>query len=584
MVCRFLGLGCPLFFIPLHTMSKDSKSRLSIVAVPLFFLLGVLFSMVFLQNRMRSPQINFVYEHPQGKLDAVLYLLEENYVDTVDTEKLVKAGLVSMMRELDPHSAYIDPKEFVAAEEEIKGNFHGIGVQFRMIQDTVTVIMPVSGGPSEKVGIKAGDKIVVAGKDTISGKKLGTDKVVSTLKGPKGSKVRLGILRSGEKSLRYVSVKRDVIPDYSVEVSFMAQPDLGYVKVSRFSATTAREFEDALHKLSKEGMKRLIVDLRSNGGGLLTTCLEICDMFLKKGDVIVYTEGRAREVTEIKATGKGLYQDIPLVVLMDEWSASASEIFAGAMQDNDRGVIVGRRSFGKGLVQEQISLNDGSAVRITVARYHTASGRCIQKPYDGTYEDYEADVLQRYLTGEMTGQDSVLHADTTRYYTRKGRVVYGGGGIHPDVLVPYRTDSLFAYTNQINNRMYSYDFCFDYTVKNRETILKRYPDARSFTQGFEISDELFEEFLKYTEKRGLPRNMASLSKYGEDLRLTLKSLIGRDLYDNEGFYPTYLLRDDDFQKALDLFSGKLSVAGLDKIEEWISGESPAETAGKEKND
>lgn len=550
-------------------MSTEKNSRITIVAIPLFFLLGVLFSLFFLQNRRNQQPLSIIYQHPAGKLDAVMYLLEENYVDTVDEEKLTKAALVAMMRELDPHSSYVDPKEFVKAEEEIKGNFHGIGVQFRMIQDTVTVIMPVAGGPSEKKGIRAGDKIITADMDTLSGKKRPTDEVVRSLKGPKGSKVRLGILRPGESTMHYVTVRRDVIPDYSVEVSFMAEPEIGYIKISRFSATTTEEVRKALEKLSGQGMESLIVDLRSNGGGLLTTCLEICDMFLQKGDVIVYTEGRARSVAKVRATGEGPYQDIPLVVLMDEWSASASEIFAGAMQDNDRGLVVGRRSFGKGLVQEQIPLSDGSAVRITVARYHTASGRCIQKPYDGSYEDYEADMLERYLTGEVMGKDSVLHADTTRYYTCNGRIVYGGGGIHPDVAVPYRTDSLFFYTNQINNKMYSYDFSFDYTVKNRKWMTKKFPDARSFTENFEISDELFEEFIRYTEKKGLPRDTASLAKYGDDLRLTLKALMGRDLYDNEGFYPTYLKKDDDYIQAVKLLQGGMDIEGIEDIDVWV---------------
>lgn len=503
-----------------------------------------------------------------------MQVIEANYVDTVDEEKVTTAGLNAVLHSLDPHSAYLPVQEFAKAEEEIQGNFQGIGVQFRMIDDTVTVIMPVSGGPSEKVGIQAGDKIVIAGKDTISGKKRKTDDVVRSLKGPKGTKVRLGLVRPGTDGLVWVEVRRDVIPTYSVDVSFVVEPGLGYVKVSKFSANTAKEFEKALKKLSSEGVENLIVDLRSNGGGLLTPCLEMADMFLSKGQGIVYTAGRNRRRTEIFASGTGKYQDMGLSVLLDEWSASASEIFAGAIQDNDRGVVVGRRSFGKGLVQEQMELSDGSALRLTVARYYTPSGRCIQKSYEGGYEAYEADLMRRYLSGEMTGTDSASHTDTVRYYTRKGRVVYGGGGIQPDIVVPYKTDSLFVYQNRISSAGYNYDFSFSYTTAHREELKRKYPDARSFTEDFILDDVLFEDFIRYTEKKGLERNRESIAKYGQDMKLTLKALIGRDLYDDAGFYPTYLQRDDDFLRALEVLRGETKVDGFAFGEKGLSGSRP----------
>lgn len=551
-----------MFFLYLYIIMSVSKNTgYTVATLSLFFLLGLLVGVVMMQRRYGPSMVRVFY--PQGtKIDAVMQMISNNYVDTVDSEKLTQAGLEAIMHGLDPHSSYIKAREFAQAEEEIQGNFHGIGVQFRMINDTVTVIMPVSGGPSEKVGIMAGDRIIVADQDTLSGKRLSTDFIMKKLKGPKGTKVRLGILRADESQLRWVEVRRDVIPTYSVDAHFVVKPGIGYLKVSKFTATTAEEFRSAIKDLKREGVGKLVVDLRSNGGGLLSTCLEICDLFLKEGDVIVYTEGRNRQRTEIHASGKGPYQDIPVVVLMDEWSASASEIFAGALQDNDRGLVMGRRSFGKGLVQEQIALGDGSAIRLTVARYYTPSGRCIQKPYQGSYEDYEADVLQRYMSGEMTGKDSTLHGDTTRYYTKNGRVVYGGGGIHPDILVPYKTDTLFVYLNRINNGLYSYDFSFDYANRNRSSLKRRYPDARSFTRDFKISDVLFEDFLQYTEDKGLERDTASIRKYGEDMKLTLKALIGRDLYDDEGFYPSYLQRDDDFIEALKVLEGERKVEGF----------------------
>ncbi len=543
-------------------MSQESNVKTTWVTLALFFALGLLIGVFMMQRRVSSlvPVIRYA---PGSKLGSIMQVIEANYVDTVDEEKVTTAGLNAVLHSLDPHSAYLPAQDFVKAEEEIQGNFQGIGVQFRMINDTVTVIMPVSGGPSEKVGILPGDRIIMAGSDTLSGKGLDTDRIVRTLKGPKGSRVRLGLSRAGADGLVWIEVKRDVIPTYSVDVSFVVEPGIGYVKVSKFSANTAREFRNALRELSARDVRTVIVDLRSNGGGLLAPCLEMADLFLPEGSGIVYTEGRNRNRAHVFASGAGRYQDMGLVILLDEWSASASEIFAGAMQDNDRGVVVGRRSFGKGLVQEQMELSDGSALRLTVARYYTPSGRCIQKSYEGGYEDYEADLLRRYLSGEMTGTDSANHADTVKYFTRKGRVVYGGGGIQPDIAVPYKTDSLFAYLNRISSAGYNYDFSFAYTTANRARLKAEYPDARSFTENFALEDRVFEDFLQYTREKGLPEDTASINKYGGKMKSTLKALIGRDLYDDEGFYPTYLQQDDDFLEALAVCRGEREVDGFD---------------------
>lgn len=488
-----------------------------------------------------------------NKLGVLMEFIENNYVDTIDEERVTQVGLDAVLHSLDPHSAYLPVQDFEKAEEEIQSTFQGIGVQFRMIDDTVRVIMPISGGPSEKAGVLPGDRIIVAGTDTLSGKRMSTDNVMKKLKGPKGTKVRLGLQRAQTEGLVWVEVKRNVIPTYSVDVAFVVEPGLGYIKVSRFAVNTAKEFEKAVRSLSRQGVKTLMVDLRSNGGGLLGACLDMADMFLKEGQGIVYTEGRSRRRTEVLATGNGRYQDMALIVLMDEWSASASEIFAGAIQDNDRGVVVGRRSFGKGLVQEQTALSDGSALRLTVARYYTPSGRCIQKSYEGGYADYEEEMMRRYLSGEMTGEDTASHTDTVKYYTRGGRVVYGGGGIQPDIAVPYRTDSLFVYTNKLSSAGYTYDFSFNYANAHRAELKKRYPDAESFTKGFVFDDALFEDFVRYSESKGLERHAESLAKYGDDVRLTLKALIGRNLYDDAGFYPTYLQRDNDFLEALRVY-------------------------------
>ena len=540
-------------------MSQDNNYRYKALTVALFFVAGMLMGAFMMQRRIGRlrPVINYVQGGggPVSKVGAVMRMIEANYVDTVDGEKLTTVSLDAALHSLDPHSSYIPPKEFEKAEEEIQGNFQGIGVQFRVIDDTVTIIMPVSGGPSERVGVLPADRIIMADNDTLSGKKMSTEAIMKKLKGPKGTKVRLALQRAGNAELIYVTVKRDVIPTYSVDVHFVVEDGIGYVKVSKFAVTTAREFEKAMKELAGAGVNKVIVDLRANGGGLLTSSLEMADMFLEADMPIVYTEGRSRQRMEIRATGKGRYRDMEMVVLLDEWSASASEIFAGAVQDNDRALVVGRRSFGKGLVQEQMDLGDGSALRLTVARYYTPSGRCIQKPYQGSYEDYEADLARRYLSGEMTGTDSASHTDTTKYYTRKGRVVYGGGGIEPDVVIPYKTDSLFVYQNRLSNSGCFYDFSFRYVNQNRNALKKAYPSAEAFTDNFEVEGKLFADFLAYTEKKGIEQDSASIARYGNQMRLTLKALIGRDLYEDKGFYPSYLQRDDDFLRALEILRG-----------------------------
>lgn len=488
----------------------------------------------------------------KGKVETVLQAIKDNYVDTVNLNRLTDASLQAMLAQLDPHSVYIPAADFSKAEEEIEGNFEGIGVQFRMIDDTVVVIMPVTGGPSERAGVLAGDRIIKVDTVDIAGQGLATEAVMKRLKGPRGSKVRLGLLRRPSTELVYVTLERDVIPSYSVDVYFMADPQVGYIKVSKFTRTTDEEFEKALADLQRQGMKGLMVDLRGNGGGLLGSCIEMADLFLEKGDLIVYTDGEHRAKTRIKATGRGKYVDLPLVVLVDEWSASASEIFAGAMQDNDRARIVGRRTFGKGLVQEQMDMPDGSAVRLTVARYYTPSGRSIQKPYTaGDNEDYEAELLRRYASGEMTGGDSTRHGDTVQYYTlKKNRVVYGGGGIMPDENVPYKTSDTYIYWNELSRAGLFYQFSFDYADKHREALAKAYPSAADFVAGFNVDDALFADFLRYAEEHGVKRDEASIAANRKKMLRTIKAYIGRDIYDNLGFYPVYLPTDDDYKAAL----------------------------------
>ncbi|MEG2336575.1 MAG: S41 family peptidase [Bacteroidales bacterium] len=491
-------------------------------------------------------------QNTTGRFNSLLEIVQKNYVDTINEEQVENAAIMGMLSSLDPHSVFVPASELKAVNEELQSNFEGIGVQFRAIDDTVTVILPVSGGPSEKVGIKAGDRIVTVNGKSIAGKNLSNEEIIKKLKGPKGTKVKLGILRYGLLKPKEFTVIRDIIPTFSVDVHFMVEPSIGYIKVSKFADNTAEEFANAMAKLNKAGLKNVIIDLRSNGGGYLGAAVEIADMFLEKGDMIVYTQGEHRKRTDIKASGNGKYKQTKVVVLMDEWSASASEIVAGAMQDNDRGSIVGRRSFGKGLVQEQMELNDGSALRLTVARYYTPSGRCIQKPYKAGTKDYEEELLQRYISGEILGTDTHnLHSDTTKYYTQKGRVVYGGGGIQPDVQVPYKTDKNFVYLNQLNQKGLLYQYAFSYADKNREHLKNTYKTANDFTRKFEVSSQMFTDFLAYAEKNEVKKNLESIQKFTPRIKNLLKAYIGRDLFDDIGFYPIYLQTDEDFLKAVE---------------------------------
>ncbi len=512
---------------------------------------------------MHEPQrgINLNIIQPQSRMDGILNLVEENYVDTFSFYNLENAAIKGMLEQLDPHSVYIPASEVPVANEDIAGDFDGIGVQFRLNNDTVLVVMPVSGGPSEKVGIRQGDKIISAQEISansvgdsiifISGKNLSTEKIMKTLRGKRGSVVRLGVLPYGSKYIRYVNVTRDVISNYSVDAAFIIRNNTAYIKLSKFSETSLREVSAALAKLKREGMEELIVDLRSNGGGLLDQCLEICDMFLERNAPILYTSGLRRQKTEIRASGAGKYAKLPLVVLIDQFSASASEIFAGAMQDNDRATIVGRRSFGKGLVQEQMHLKDGSLLRLTVAKYYTPSGRSIQKPYSGA--KYEEDLIQRYLDGELFGIDSIWHTDTVKYYTAKGRVVYGGGGIQPDINVPYKSDSLYRFINLLSNSGILYDYSFNYVTQNRNTLNARYKNVEEFKKNFVLSEAMLSQVLAQGMQKGIKVNAESLRRYGKDLQILIKANIARDLFGDSGFYYIYNLIDEDIKKAMETF-------------------------------
>lgn len=508
--------------------------------------------MGFLISQVTMPK-NKVKVVSQSKIDEVMYHINNLYVDTVKISEIEEKAIVSLMDELDPHSMYISRKEFNAINDELLGGFEGIGVQFRIVEDTVTIVNTIKGGPSEKVGIMAGDRIVCVDDKPIAGIKIKNDSVMRLLKGPKGSKVKVKNYRRGVEGLLDFTITRDVIPTYSIDVAYMLDDQTGYVKLNKFSATTHKEFLQAAKKLKSQGMQQMVFDLRGNTGGYLNEAVDIVDEFLPKGSLVVFTEGRSRPRTTYLARRKGVLENMPVAVLIDGESASASEIVAGALQDNDRGIIVGRRSFGKGLVQEQIMLSDKSAIRITVARYHTPTGRCIQKPFTGKKEDYLYESYDRYENGELFSADSIHFADSLKYVTPKGKVVYGGGGIMPDVYVPLVNDSTEYYFNKIVNLGILNQYAFDYCDRHRQH-LARYQSLTEFDRSFRVTDAMFNELVAQAEKKGIKGNEKEKQWARQEVNILLKAYIARDLFGEEGFYPLYRPMDDVLLKALEVLN------------------------------
>jgi len=490
---------------------------------------------------------------PSGKdkLKEVISYVEDNYVDTLSRKVLEEKAITGMLEKLDPHSVYITAEEFHEANDPLLGSFEGIGVQFRLENDTVTVINPVSGGPSEKLGIRAGDRIVKVDGKNIAGIKISNNDVMRKLKGPKGTHVKVSIFRRGAGGLLDFTITRDVIPTFSMDIAYMAEPGIGYIRLNNFASTTHDEVHHALETLLKDGMKKLILDLRGNGGGYLKAAIDVADEFLGKGELIVYTEGMNHKREVSKATSDGLFEKGELVVLVDEGTASAAEIVSGAIQDHDRGVIVGRRSFGKGLVQEQLDFKDGSALRLTVARYYTPTGRCIQKSYKDGLETYNSDYYHRFMNGEMEHRDSIKFPDSLKYKTPKGRIVYGGGGIMPDIFVPMEKDSALQYYNKVINKGLAYQFAFDYTDRNR-LQLRHFKNATQFDHGFTVTGAIFGDFVQYADKKGVKHDGKDLSKSDRFVKTMLKAYIGRNMLDNNGFFPVLNTIDPGFLKAIEI--------------------------------
>ena len=497
-------------------------------------------------------QENKKNDSPIRKLTLAQFAIANLYVDETDADKLVESAIMGMLEELDPHSTYSNAEEVKKMNEPLQGNFDGIGIQFNIAEDTLFVIQPVSGGPSEKVGIRAGDRIIMVNDTLIAGVKMTTDDITRRLKGPKGTKVDVKVVRRGVDEPLSFTIKRDKIPVYSLDASYMITPKIGYIKINRFGATTYEEFMDALASLKGQGLQDLILDLQGNGGGYLNAAIDIANEFLGAGELIVYTEGRRNPRHEFFAKGNGKHQSGRLVVLVNEYSASASEIVAGAVQDWDRGMVVGRRTFGKGLVQRPIDLPDGSMIRLTVARYYTPAGRCIQKPYE-SIEQYNADLIERYNRGEMMSADSIHFPDSLKCSTlKKGRTVYGGGGIMPDYFVPVDTTLFTKYHSQLSNKGVLLKVHFQWIDAYREEWMKKYGDYAVFCKEFELDDAMMQQLIAEGEKEGVKFDEEEYKKSESLIKLQLKALIARDLWNMNEYYHTINVVNESVNKALEL--------------------------------
>lgn len=532
-------------------MKKYILPTLSVICLVAGFFLGN-----GLANRANAQQFRWgSFRIQLSKIDQLLQYMETAYVDSIDVDSITEDIMADIVNKLDPHSAYIPKKDLELVNSELSGSFSGIGVQFSIQNDTISIVSVISGGPSEGVGILAGDKIVEVNDSVFTGKGINNEKVMHTLRGEKGSEVKLGIRRSGTSEILHFTVVRGDIPVHSVDAAFIIDKDanqktlnksVGFVRVNKFGENTYEEFISALAKLKNAGAKAYIVDLRENSGGYMDQAIKMANEFLPEGDLIVYSEGRAYPRYEARANGLGRFGQVPLVVLIDDFSASASEIFAGAMQDNDRATIIGRRSFGKGLVQQQIPFTDGSAMRLTVARYYTPSGRCIQKPYEmGKQEDYLKDMVERFEHGEMFSEDSIAVRDSTIYHTKQGKIVYGGGGIMPDIFVGRDTALNTPWFNQTVNRALTYQFAYQYTDRNRKK-LSQYKDWRSLEQ-YLLKANWLQEFVNFAEEKGVEPKQREIQKSTPLLVRIINAYIVRDVLGDEGFFPLFE-RDDEVTK------------------------------------
>ena len=484
----------------------------------------------------------------RDKLNDVINYIANDYVDNVNKKELTEKSISELLSNLDPHSSYIPPRDMEAVEESMNGNFFGIGVQFRQWHDSVVVIKAMDHGPSLKAGIQAGDRLIAANDISLIG--INNDSIMKLLKGPEGTKVQLIVYRPSENKNYNFEIVRGAIPYKSIISSYLINDSIAYIKIDRFAATTYNEFKQALFKMNLINITDIIVDLQGNGGGLLSTAISLTDEFLPSGKIIVFTRGRKREKEISYSTNNQLLKGKRVVVMVDENSASASEIFAGAIQDNDRGTIIGRRTFGKGLVQEQVSLSDNSAIRLTVARYYTATGRCIQKPYNHGTNEYYHEVMERYSSGEMYNADSASFPDSLKYTTSKGKIVYGGGGIWPDIFVAVDTTLNFWFYNQLQRNGVLPDFTFAYFDKNRIKLLEKYPNENDFVKNFKVTKSIMAQLFKKAEesKSIMPKKVNS--KMREEIKLSFKARLASDLYGYNAYFKVMNPANEIYNRAL----------------------------------
>ena len=524
------------------------KSVFNPLVIFLFLVLGIYIGRYFTTP---NSYIQLTQSTSKSKLSELLQYLTYNYVDSIDLDSLQEDLIYKTLEGLDPHSSYIPLEDMQGITESMQGNFEGIGVEFQILNDTIVVVSPISGGPSQKKGILAGDKIIMADSVHIAGVGFTNKDVLRTLKGAKGTSVKLTIKRSNTNRLLEFDIVRDRIPITSVDVFYMIKEDLGYIKVNRFSGTTDTEFIQAIDKLKDKGMNKLILDLRSNPGGYLSAAINMADEFLSNGKTIVYTQGNSRKKQVYTSSHYGGFTKEKLVVLIDEGSASASEIIAGAIQDHDRGTIIGRRTFGKGLVQEQIQLTDGSAFRLTTSRYYTPSGRSIQKPYTDDSESYHNESQERYYSGELYHKDSIKVQDSLKFYTSKGKVVYGGGGIFPDYFIPLDTTGRSDWLYEVIAKNTLNSFAFEYVNKNRNA-LKSYKSASDFQNKFTVDSKVFSLFQEKNKKVNIFATKSEIENSRVWVQTRLKALIGRQLFADEGFYRAVNEEDQMIKKALEI--------------------------------
>ncbi len=531
-------------------MQKISlKTRGQFIVMFLFTFLFVLpVSQVKAQSSVQENQLKF------GRL---LRLIDGYYVDTTNIDALTEKAIVKVLSELDPHSTYISKEEVEKMNEPLKGNFEGIGISFNIYKDTLMVNSTISGGPSEKVGLRSGDRIIEVDGENIAGTGLKNSDVFRLLRGDKGTEVNLKVLRRGVRDLLDFTIIRDKIPIFSVDASYMLDESTGYIKLNKFAATSLDEFLEAMKKLKNSDIKNLILDLRGNTGGYLKTAIQISNQFLKKGSLVVYTEGINDIKREYKAPSQGTFEKGNLVILINEMSASASEIVSGAIQDWDRGVIIGRRSFGKGLVQKPFFLTDGSMVRLTTAHYYTPSGRCIQKSYKNGLKEYREDYIHRMENGEMFSADSIKFDESQKFKTLiNGRTVFGGGGIMPDIFIPMDTSSHYKYINKLRRKSVIYNYVLDYIDVNRNKLKSKYSDFDQFDKHFEVTTAMINKVVENGEKEGIEKDETSLEFSSNDMKKEIKAIIARDLFSRNDFYKVIYKDDKDILKALEVLENQ----------------------------